>query len=122
MAVGQIAEYEGERLGCDAASQDCPRRLIVSLLEYSSIRYLNMKMTQQTGAVMFSRGVRRSFHLTRGSNRYYCPSTSTLGSDRFHLLHDLHAFCHLAKHNVFTVQPRGENGRNEELRSYELDQ
>ena len=60
-------------------------------------------------------------HLARGSNGYFCFSVSTLGSNGFHLLHYVHTFRHLPKDNVLAIQPRGHNGRDEELRRCELD-
>lgn len=37
----------------------------------------------------------------------------TLGAERFYFLHDVHALFHMAKHNMFAVQPgrRGEPGK-----------
>ena len=60
-------------------------------------------------------------HLTGGSDGHFCPSTSTLRSDSFHLLHDVHTFCHLPEDNVLSIQPRGHNRRYEELVPGELN-
>ena len=54
-------------------------------------------------------------HLTRRSNCHFCPGTATLSPNSLYLFHDVHAFCNLPKYDVLTVQPRGNNGRNEEL-------
>ena len=66
-------------------------------------------------------GVAKLLHFTGGRNGHFCLSASTLGSNGFHLLHYVHTFCHLSKDNVFAVQPRGDNGRDEELGPRELD-
>jgi len=60
-------------------------------------------------------------HLTRGSNSHFYLRASALGSNGFHLLHYVHTFCHLSKDNVLSVQPGGDNGRDEELGPCELD-
>ena len=92
------------------------RIAVVSLSERSFLMYSNMRMKQHVGTVELP-GVSdyRVLHLTRGSDRYFCPGAPTLCPDGFHLLYDVHAFQNLSKHNVFTVQPGGNNGRNEEL-------
>lgn len=59
-------------------------------------------------------------HFTRGGDGHLCSGTPTLSPDSFHLLHDFHTFHHLPKYNVFTVQPRGDNGGDEELALCEL--
>lgn len=39
----------------------------------------------------------------------------TLGAERFYFLHNVHALFHMAKHNMFAVQPVCLYGANEEL-------
>jgi len=54
-------------------------------------------------------------HLTRRSDGHFFSSASTLSSNRFYLMHDIHTFFHLPKDDVLAVQPRGDNGRDKEL-------
>ena len=54
-------------------------------------------------------------HLTGGSNGHSCSRAPALGSNGFHLLHDVHTILYFPKDNVLAIQPRGNDGRDKEL-------
>lgn len=66
-------------------------------------------------------GSNERLHFTRGSNGHFSSGAPAFRSKGFNLLHDIHAFCHFPKDNVLAVQPRGDNGYDEELTSCEPD-